>query len=303
MKKITRIIAVLLVGFLVWYLVIKPYDYLVTFKVKANAGTINQTLKLWNSSLKNNKPIKQELLTNLEQQIIIKDSSYTYKWDIQPLNDSVSKVKVYVKDINNSFKNKITIPFSATNFEKTTKNTVTDFVEKLKGDLKSFKIKVEGKSETRATYCAYVSIKAKQMQKAGGMMKNYAFLNSVLFNKKNPVKANGTPFVEVKNWNMKKDSITYNFCFPIIKSDSLPQHPDIKYKQYKSVAAIKAIYNGNYITSDRAWYGLLDYAKRKEILVENTPVEVFYNNPNFGGDPLMWKAEIFMPINNNYRGQ
>ena len=59
------------------------------------------------------------------------------------------------------------------------------------------------------------------------------------------------------------------------------------------------IYNGNYITSDRAWYELLDDAERKNIEVHQTPVEVFYNNPNYGGDELNWKAEIYMPLKNN----
>jgi effector-binding domain-containing protein len=126
------------------------------------------------------------------------------------------------------------------------------------------------------------------------MMQYYSFLNSILANK--AVKMNGTPFLEVTNWNMENDSIAYNFCFPIIKSDSLPIHKDLKYKQYDGVEAIKAIYNGNYMTSDRAWYALLDEAKRKNIEIDQTPIEVFYNNPNYGGDELRWKTEVFMPI-------
>ena len=70
----------------------------------------------------------------------------------------------------------------------------------------------------------------------------------------------------------------------------------IQYKQYNQVTALKAVYNGNYITSDRAWYALLDYAKQNNIAVNNNPVEVFYNNPNYGGDEMRWKAEIYMPI-------
>ncbi len=77
---------------------------------------------------------------------------------------------------------------------------------------------------------------------------------------------------------------------------SLPIHKDLKYKQFNSVKALKAIYNGNYITSDRAWYALLDKAEGKNIELAKTPIEVFYNNPNFGGNELLWKAEIFMPI-------
>lgn len=296
MKKVTAIIGVVLAGFLIWYLVLKPYDYLVTFKVKANAGTINQSLKLWNSGLENKGSIEQEDLKNLVQQVNTKDSTYTYTWSIHSLNDSMSQVKVYVKDLNYSFQNKISTPFSTTDFEKRTKNTVIDFIEKLKEHLKRIKVKVVGESATQSTYCAYVSVKGRQVEKAGGMMKNYSFLNGILFGKNTTVKPNGTPFVEITNWNMEKDSITYNFCFPIIKSDSLPKHGLIKYKQYNGVKALKAIYNGNYITSDRAWYELLAYAERENVEVDKTPVESFYNNPSYGGDELQWKAEIYMPI-------
>jgi effector-binding domain-containing protein len=73
-------------------------------------------------------------------------------------------------------------------------------------------------------------------------------------------------------------------------------HPEIIYKRIPTQRAIKAVYNGNYTTSDRAWYVLLDYAKKNNLEVTGLPLEVFYNNPNLGGDALNWKAEIFMPL-------
>lgn len=136
MKKISAIIGFLLAGFLLWYLIITPYDYLVTFKVKTSAGTINQTIKLWNTSLENSSPIQQDNLANLTQQIKIKDTTYNYEWSISSVNDSISKVNVYVTDLNNSLANKISIPFSKTDFEKRTEQTVTDFIDKLKEHLK-----------------------------------------------------------------------------------------------------------------------------------------------------------------------
>ncbi len=287
-------VALLIAGFLIWYLVIKPYDYLVTFKVNTTAGTINQSLKLWNLSLDQSNPIEQDNIKSVTQNIIIKDASYRYNWKISSVNDSVSKVKVYITDLNNSLKNKITIPFSNTAFEQRTTSIVTNFARQLNEHLKAIKITVIGESSTLSTYCAYISIKESQLKKAKGMMQHYSFLNSFLPSK--GVTMNGPPFIEVTNWNMQKDSITYNFCFPIIKSDSLPKHKDVNYKQYQGVKALKAIYNGNYMTSDRAWYALLEEAKLKHIEINQTPVEVFYSNPNFGGDELNWKAEIFMPL-------
>ena len=294
MKKISAIVGFLLVGFLLWYLIIKPYDYLVTFKIKTTAGTINQSIKLWNTSIENTRPIQQENLKNLTQQIIIKDSTYNYEWSISSLNDSISKVSVYVTDIDHSFANKISIPFGTTDFEKRTQNTITDFIEKLKEHLSKSRVSEVVVDSTRSTYCAYIPMKGLQIEKASGMMQNYSLLTSVLSVEN--IEMNGTPFVEITNWNTQNDSITYNFCFPVIKSDSLPKDARIEYKQYNGVKALKAIYNGNYITSDRAWYALLDYAENHDIVVAKKPLEVFYSNPNFGGDELQWKAEIFLPI-------
>ena len=66
--------------------------------------------------------------------------------------------------------------------------------------------------------------------------------------------------------------------------------------------ALKAIYHGNYITSDRAWYALMDYAEKNGIEVVPEPVEVFFNNPNMGGDALNWTAEIYLPIREEESG-
>jgi len=294
MKKFSAIIGFLTIGFLLWYLIIKPYDYLVTFKVKTSAGTINQTIKLWNTSIANLNPVKQENIANLSQQIEVKDSIHNYKWSISSLNDSISKVNVYVTDEEHSFANRISIPFGTTDFEKRIEYTVTDFIAKLKEHLKKIKVTVVGKDTTRSTYAAYISVKGLQIEKARGMMQNYSLLTSVLSAEN--IEMNGTPFVEITNWNTQNDSIAYNFCFPVIKSDSLPIDPRIQYKQYNGVKALKATYNGNYITSDRAWYALLDYADNHDIVVDKKPLEVFYSNPNFGGDELQWEAEIFMPV-------
>jgi len=293
-KKIAVVVGLLIAGFLIWYLFLKPYDYLVTFKANTTAGTINQSLKQWSLGLEGSNTVQQENLNSLTQKININDTVYLYNWKISSVNDSVSKVKVYVSTKENSFQNKMSIPFSNTNFEKVTLKTITNFRDKLNAHLKEIKVSVIGESTTPSTYCAYVSIKDLQRNKAKGMMRNYSFLSSILANE--GIKMNGTPFIEVTNWNIENDSIAYNFCFPIIKSDSLPEHKDLKYKQYNGVKAIKAIYNGNYITSDRAWYALLEEAKQQDIEIHKTPVEFFYNNPNYGGDALSWKAEIFMPV-------
>jgi effector-binding domain-containing protein len=293
-KKIILISGIVLIGLTIWYLFIKPFDYIVSIKAKTFSGTINQTIKLWSLSLENSSIIEQNDLNHLIQKVSFNDSTYIYNWKINSINDSSSVIKIYIKDINHSLDNKISILLGNTDFEKRTKNTILDFNKKLKEHLSKFKVTIKGENELNSTYCAYVPIKTNQIGKARGMMKNYSLLSSVLA--ENNVKLNGLPFVEITYWDMKKDSIEYDFCYPIFKSDSLPIHKIIKYKQFEGKKAIKAIYNGNYITSDRAWYALIDYANKKNIETVQLPIEVFYNNPNMGGDALKWKAEVYLPI-------
>jgi effector-binding domain-containing protein len=167
-------------------------------------------------------------------------------------------------------------------------------METLNEHVNKFKVTIIGEEEIPTKYLAYIPIKATQFQKAGGMMKNLNYITNTLL--QNEAQLDGQPIVQVTKWDMEKDSIAYNFGQPIIRSEKLPMDTEIKYRRIFSKRALKAEYNGNYITSDRAWYALLDYAKNHNIEVEPTPIEVFYSNPNFGGNELPWKAEIYMPI-------
>lgn len=294
MKKVSFLLLFLLVAGIIWYVFIYPYDYLVTMQVKANTGTINQTIKLWNTSLENSELTSDEDLEHLSQTLHFNDSTHIYDWEISEVNDSISKIKIFTKDSAHSHINKIKIPFFETSFEKRTKNTLQEFTKLLAEDLRNIKVQVVGEGELDATDYAYVKNKTSQFGKAGGMMRDFPLLDPYLVN--NGVELNGLPFIEITRWDMANDSLEFKFCYPIIKNDSLPQHPDLKYATRKQQKALKAIYNGNYITSDRAWYALLDYAKRNNIKTTGLPVEVFFNNPNMGGNEINWKAEVFLPL-------
>jgi len=130
--------------------------------------------------------------------------------------------------------------------------------------------------------------------KAKEMMKNNSIL--VEFLSKHNLKKGKFPFVIVDNWDINNDQIDFRYCFPIFDKDSLPFNEEIKYDKIMPRLALKAIYNGNYKTSDRAWFGLYEYAKRHDININNHPVEFFQSNPFYGGDELKWVAEIYMPI-------
>lgn len=297
-KKVFFGIGVTIFLGLIWYLFIKPSDYTVRFETKTFPGDINQSLKLWDQTLDTVKKITEtESLYELEQVVVFGDSTHSYHWKIIPLTDSTSKVRVNIKDLNNSLANKLSVPFKDTDFEKRSRKTVLDFMNNLKEHIQKFKVKVEGTENIPSKYVAYLPIKSTQFQKAGGMMKNASYIEQTLL--KNKVELDGPPMIEITKWNRKVDSLEFNFCYPIIRSERLPMDTELKYKRIFPKNALKAVYNGNYITSDRAWYVLFDHAKKNNIKADGLPVEIFYNNPNMGGNELKWKAEIYLPLKTN----
>lgn len=278
---------------LIIYLFVMPSDYKVSFKANALPGTINQTLKVWNAELKGDLTT-HKTIDKLTQVIKFGDSTQTYNWNFKAITDTSSVVTVCIKDNDHSVMNRLKKPFSDIPLALQSSKTVNKFYEYLNEHLDQIKITYDGESELESTFCAYVPIKGKQSDKAKGMMQNYGLLATVMGN--NSVELNGPPFVEITHWDKVTDSISYNFCFPIKRSDKLPEHPVIKYKRIFATNALKATYNGNYITSDRAWYTLIKKAESLNKDIELTPIEYFHNNPNFGGDAINWKAEIYMPL-------
>ena len=287
-------ILALVVGVILWYLFLKPQDYQVNFKAKAIPGTIFETVKAWNKGFDSVVPLKYLSPSHFEQTILANDSVHIYEWEIKRIHDSLSEVQVNIKDAHHSIKNRLSVPFSDTNFEKGSRRLLLDFNSLLTEHIRGFKVSVQGEEEIFSSFCACVKLNTSPEEKAKGMMANYNFLDAILV--QNEVQLNGPPFVEVLDWDLENNSLSYNFCYPIIRSEKLPDHPDIEYKRIFSKNALKAIYNGNYITSDRAWYALWDYAEKNSIPIEKKPIEVFHNNPNMGGNELEWTTEVYMPI-------
>ncbi len=127
------------------------------------------------------------------------------------------------------------------------------------------------------------------------MMKNNSLL--LTFLNEHDLKGGKFAFLIIDKWNLNNNTIDFRYCFPIKQLDTIPFHKDIKFGKQTSKKALKAIYNGNYITSDRGWFALHEYAKRHNINVKNKPLEIYYDNPFNGGEDLKWKTEVYLPIN------
>ncbi len=278
----------------VWYFFLKKEDVRAKFSAKTYPGTIVQTIKVWNKSLDNAEIVDQVNFNSLTQRITIDSIPYFYEWNLNQITDSSTVIVVSVNEPGNSFVNRLSSLFIDSEIEKNTKATLRDFLSKLNEHLDNINVEVNGLSEIESTNCVYIPIETNQLGKAMGMMSNYTLLSSFILD--NEIQPNGVPIVEITEWDLSSDAIKFNFCYPIKETDSIPQHPIIRSKILDGSKAIKATYNGNYITSDRAWYALLYYAEKNGLKTSDLPIEVFYNNPNIDDNEKSWKAEIFLPV-------
>jgi effector-binding domain-containing protein len=206
----------------------------------------------------------------------------------------VTKINVGIKDLNHSLYNKITAPFFNTKFKKEQIRKITDFKKGLNDHLKNFKVRIDGEGFSEETFVAYISLKSVLQEKAQNMIANDALITGFLF--ENQIKIIGRPYVEITNWNLDKETIDFNYCFPIDKNTKIIENEVVKFKTLPAVKGLKATYYGNFRTSDRAWFAVMDHAKKYNLKLENKVLEHFLSNPFNGGEELQWETKIIIPF-------
>lgn len=293
MKRALTIAGILCLLLILWYLFIKPYDYLVTFRAKTSPGTIHNGIREWGHT-QGGITMKSVGSEQLKQQLQAGDSTLIFDWEMISRNDSVTRVKVRITDREHSLQNKMAVLFTRSTIETIAIKKITNFKEGLKKHLETFRVRVNGISQIPEAFCACIRIQTKRPEKTQGMKQNYLTIPGFLL--ANKIQPKGNPLVEVTDWDRKKGTIHFNFCFPIEKKGTLPEAPDIFYRTIPAQKALKATFYGEYGISDRAWFALTDYARRNNLPVKDAPVEIFFNNPNLGGNPRQWKAEVYMPV-------
>ncbi|WP_395065035.1 hypothetical protein [Flavobacterium sp.] len=210
------------------------------------------------------------------------------------INDSITEVSVGINEKNASIYNRLTAPFFNTKFKEEQVNKIKSFKEALNQHLKSLKVKIDGIGSSQETFVAYISLKSAQQEKAQTMIMNDGKITGFLHNKN--IKIVGKPYLEVTKWDDIAEKVEFNYCFPIDKSTIVIQDSLVKFKTLPALKGLKATYHGNYRTSDRAWFSLLDYAQKHNFKLNKKPLEHFFSNPFNGGDELKWETIIIIPF-------
>ncbi|NND64106.1 MAG: hypothetical protein HKN48_13020 [Flavobacteriaceae bacterium] len=294
--KVLLGIIVLITG--VWYFLIKDEHYQITFSSKQPPGVIYNHIMGWNKyatrdidsvSIKSLNPYAE-----IEQEVHIGDSLFSYRWEFEKNASGNTEVSVGIKDLNNGIVQKLQAPFSSNDFVKRSIKSVKDVGSELNILTKKFKVHSIKDTLIVGDFCAYIPLESNANMKARTMLYNITTIMGYI--NENEITLKGDPFLEVTNWNRETNTIKYNFCFPIEKKENLPYSSEIKFKTTESFKGLKAEFNGNYSISNNAWFYLMDYANSNGLNVKKEPVEFYLDDPHIGGDPILWKALILLPL-------
>ncbi|MEM7185319.1 MAG: GyrI-like domain-containing protein [Bacteroidota bacterium] len=297
-RKAGWFLLLILAGLGVWYFGFKKEHYQISFESKQPAGVVYHHILGWHPEstpgVDSITTIEKTPYSLVEQRVVAGDSIFTYRWEMRK-KDSMTRVTVKITDMEHGLMQKVQAPFANNDFVKRSISNV-----KMVGDVlakSDAKFKVHSIKDTifPSRYCAYLPLRSTVANKSATML--HSIVDIMGFIKQNDIPLTGDPYLEVTQWNQQKDSIHFNFCFPIAQSDSIPKTDRVLFKETPSFEAVKAEFNGNYSISDKAWYYLLEYAERKGYSVKNTPTELFLNDPHTSGrNSIDWKANIYLPL-------
>ena len=295
-KKIFAVTTLIAIA-LTWYLFIKKNDYEINFKVKAATGTVYQGIVDWakDRENKNNEKytdIEHKQFNSLVQKMTANNVVLLYNWKIENINDSITKVVVGINNPEHKTWTRLTAPFKS-EFIKKEIEKIKTFKTGLEEHLATFKIGKVVDGSSPEVHVAYISLESVLSEKAQTMIGNDNVITGYLNN--NHIKIIGKPITEVTNLDFKKEKLTFNYCFPIDKNTIYIDDKKIKFKTIKAKKGLKIDYFGNYRTSDRAWFTMLDYAKKNNIDLKGFPIELYQNNPFNGGKEIEWRTEIIYP--------
>lgn len=300
-KRIKYIVLLLLVAVGTWYFFIKEYDYLVTFETKNAPGIVYQKLLNWNQGRAEEDEVSilsKVPFSQVQLEIAQGDSKTLMNWEFGSISDSVTKVKVYFKDSENSLSERFKFLIGQSGLVKNSIKTAKTVRAELKAHTTRYKVNIPEESMIPERYCACTKTDSiKMLMKATNMMKKNAVLSDFLV--RNDLSVTEFPLLQITRWNRETEKIDFEFCFPVPKDKEYLPIQGVYLKSFPSRKALKTIFNGNYLISDRAWYKSVDYAQRNQIDIEPYPIEFYYNDPHSGTDELSWVAEIYFPLKDN----
>lgn len=294
-KLFSVLIFLLLIISGTWYFFFKEYDFTISFKTKVAPGIAYNKINSWEyRELEAINFNEVSLFEKLEQQVEFKNSTYRLHWTFSSENDSVTKVSTGVRGTNNIIQTRLKLIFGKAPFKEIIEKEIRQIRETISADSQLYSVSIDEKIISPGSYCACISDSSETDKKAYSMMATIDRLSEFVLN--NNLETNGRPRVQVNHWDPEKNTINFDFCFPVKKPEIKPEDPVVFFREITPFPSLKATYHGNYMFSHYSWLELLNHAQIHNIDVSYSPLEIFHNNPETGGNSIHWKAEIYLPL-------
>lgn len=292
--NLIRIFLLLLILLGTWYFGLKTYDYSISFKTSHLPGEVYQKVLVYDyKHMQDIKETQRIPFDRIDQTANLNETGLDLSWQFEEENDSITRVRVLVNE-ENRFISRMQMLTGSNNIQKLLTNEVKRLKWALEMDTEQYRVEIPGLANSPAATCACISLENEVDKKAGDMMQTIGKLATFL--KQNRLEMAGKPRIQVNKWNLRDQRISYEFCFPYVPAAVTIPAADIYTKDFPSRKSIHAIYNGNYMYSHLAWINILDYAQKNKYELTITPLEIFQENPELGGDSRFWRADIYIPL-------
>lgn len=300
-KFVTILLGVLLLS-LGWFLFVKKYDYQFRFQAKHSPALVQQEIKdIEAYSIFKSQPKvvfqQNEGYQEILQTLQFGDEELQLLWELENNADSLTNISVNVAS-NKSIGNRLALlnVFADSDYIDSLENSFLKFGKELLKRQSAYRVQViDSIVYSPALDCICKPAEGIKVEnKAMQMVRDIGYLED--FQIAHKLKLTAYPFVKIKAWDEQNGTIDYDFCFPVNLAQDIRPNTFIEFQQFPATTSLKAIYNGNYRSSDLAWHQLLSEASERSLKTSKLPLEIFWNNPKTGGDALSWKAEIFMPV-------
>ena len=160
-----------------------------------------------------------------------------------------------INNKNESIKDRFLLLIGQNDFQQEMKAELQYFQKALVTNLDLYSVKIEGETVSPENNCACINIENKVDQKAFEMMKTIDILSNYILDHK--LETEGRPRIIINSWDKTSKNINFDFCFPIVKMETYPEHLTIEIKDIPEAKSLKANFYGNYMFSHNAWFHLL----------------------------------------------
>ncbi|PQB03930.1 hypothetical protein BST85_02665 [Aureitalea marina] len=288
---------VLLLGWGSWYFLIRDYQYSIQYKSRFPSGVYYDHLQQWTTVLPDNVDSVTTLIkvpyVGMLQKVQVGDQETRINWEIESLTDSTCRIYARFDRPGNDLSHRLSVLFGQSDLPDQglaiTKHVGNTLVAKAKG----FRLGAIGDTIIPKKFAAYITVQSSVRTKARDMI--YSIGDIMGYIKENDIQLDGDPFLQITSWDRNTDRITFDFNFPIVKRDNLPDNPLVRFKEIPEFEALNAPFFGNYRIADISWYQLLAYAQLNNISIQELPIEIYRNDPHLGGDERNWRADVLIP--------